>query len=435
MTSYGGDVTAPISPTEGASKRIAGNGRSRSDAGSDVPDCEVTLHGTAGGAVVGTASGWATRSGVNGRRDDAESVPASSGDPYRDELDGGGATTAGQLGSSDRPLCEVYDCAVLDLDGVVYVGDTAVPLVPDRLRKARERGMALAFVTNNASRPPETVSAHLRSLGVEAADADVVTSAQAAAREVAARVPPGSPVLVVGGKGLELALRERDLVPVSSCDDEPVAVVQGYGPQVGWRELAEATYAVRSGALWVASNLDLTVPTARGIAPGNGTLVAAVATALGRSPDVVAGKPYRPLFDETARRVGSTRPLVVGDRLDTDIAGAVRWGADSLLVMTGVTDLAGLAGARPQERPTYVGWTLGSLLRPHAVPVPAAAGGWRLGEWVMTAADGRVSVSGRGDDRDVGLRVFAATVWDWHDRNDGDAPLDLRALEEGWPTD
>lgn len=356
---------------------------------------------------------------MSGLPEDGERPPAG-----RDRRRDGDAATR-RLGCSDRPLAQAYDCAVLDLDGVVYLGESAIPQVPERLDAARESGMTLAFVTNNASRSPGTVAEHLRTLGVQADDADVVTSAQAAAREVATRVPPGSRVLVVGGEGLHLALRERDLVPVSTCDEAPVAVVQGYGPDVGWHQLAEATFAVRAGALWVASNLDLTVPTARGIAPGNGTLVAAVGTALGRSPDVVAGKPYRPLFDETARRVGCTRPLVVGDRLDTDIAGAVGWGADSLLVMTGVTDVGALAAARPQERPTYVGWTLSALLAPHEAPA-RTEGGYRLGGWSMEVADGRIVVSGSGSDPDVGLRVLAATAWDWYDRAGTDArPLDL----------
>ncbi len=226
------------------------------------------------------------------------------------------------LQSSSEPLTARYDCAMLDLDGVVYRGPDAIEGVPDLLRRARDEGMTLAFVTNNAARTPASVAAHLSELGVEAAAADVVTSAQAAAREVANRVPAGAAVLVVGGEGLEVALRERGLVPVSGAADSPVAVVQGFHPDVGWRQLAEAAYALAGGVPWVASNLDLTVPTARGIAPGNGALVAAVSTAAGRQPDVVAGKPFRPLFDETLLRIGSERPIVVGDRLDTDIEGA-----------------------------------------------------------------------------------------------------------------
>ncbi|MGI8888718.1 MAG: HAD-IIA family hydrolase, partial [Nocardioidaceae bacterium] len=231
--------------------------------------------------------------------------------------------------ASSGPLVDVYDCAMFDLDGVVYVGPRVIDGVPDRLRQARKRNLTVAFVTNNASRTAEQVAQHLRDLGVEAAASDVVTSAQAAASEVAARVPSGERVLVIGGEGLEEALRERDFVPVLAGADipepdqsdasAPMAVVQGFAPSVSWRQLAHGAAVISSGALWVASNLDLTIPTAYGISPGNGTLVNAVAAAVGRRPDVVAGKPFRPLFDETVRRVSAGRPLVVGDRLDTDI--------------------------------------------------------------------------------------------------------------------
>ena len=333
------------------------------------------------------------------------------------------------LKSTDEPLVTVYDCAMLDLDGVVYVGPSAVEGVTDVLTMAKRRGMTLAFVTNNASRPPAEVAAHLRELGIEASTEDVVTSAQAAARELAARVEEGGRVLVVGGDGLVEALEERGLTPVRSADDEPAAVVQGFHRSVGWEQLAEGAFAVRAGALWVASNLDLTVPTARGIAPGNGSLVRAVAAAVGRDPDVVAGKPYRPLFEETVRRIGSTRPLVVGDRLDTDIEGAVTVGADSLLVMTGVTDLADLCRAETKRRPTYVSWTLDGLLRPHAAPQPRGDGAWELSGWVVRVEAGTVEVLEKGSDDEAGLAVVAAACWHWADSTSESADDALDALD------
>ena len=172
-----------------------------------------------------------------------------------------------------------------------------------------------------------------------------MTSAQAAAHLIADRLPAGSPVLVVGGIGLRLALRERGLRPVSTAAEKPAAVVQGYSADVGYPLLAEAAVAVRAGAWFVASNADVTLPTARGPQPGNGSLVQVIVTATGAQP-VVAGKPEPPLHAESVERVGAKRPLVVGDRLDTDIEGAVRVGADSMLVFTGV-DPAGRRGARP----------------------------------------------------------------------------------------
>jgi glycerol-1-phosphatase len=318
------------------------------------------------------------------------------------------------LKNSDGPLVTAYDCAMLDLDGVVYVGQHAVAAVPGLLAQARAQGMTLAFVTNNAARTPETVAEHLTDLGVPARASDVVTSAQAAAREVVARVDPGANVLVVGGEGLEQALKEHGLVPVSSAADGPAAVAQGFHPDVGWRLLAEGAYAVRAGAVWIASNLDLTVPTAQGIAPGNGTLVRAVAAAVGRDPDVVAGKPFRPLFDETVRRISSRRPIVVGDRLDTDIEGAVTCGADSLLVMTGVSGVADVCTAPPHRRPTYVAWSLEGLMRTHHAP-ERERGAWTLGGWTARVHHGTLEIAARGDADDGWLAVAACACWEWLD--------------------
>jgi glycerol 3-phosphatase-2 len=342
----------------------------------------------------------------------------------------------GGLKASDRPLVDVYDCAMLDLDGVVYVGPEAVPGVPDLLKQARAGGLTLAFVTNNAARPPSAVAHHLNELGIEAQASDVVTSAQAAASLVAERVAPGSRVLVVGGEGLHQALTDRGLVPVSSVDDDPAAIVQGFATTVGWTLLAEAAYGAQRGLPWIASNLDLTVPTVHGIAPGNGALVNVVAAAAGRRPDAVAGKPFRPLFDETIRRIASTHPLVVGDRLDTDIEGAVACGVDSLLVMTGITDLAALCQAMPHQRPSYVSATMSGLMATHARPAKIY-GVWHLDGWAAAVRDGHVEVSGRGNDVDDGLRVLAAACWDWSDSNPrGELALDGAAgiLDLAGPT-
>ena len=303
---------------------------------------------------------------------------------------------------------------MLDLDGVVYRGREAIDGVPSVLGRAKSAGMTLAFVTNNAARPAASVAEHLRDLGVPASEADVVTSAQAAAREVAKCVKAGAPVLVVGGEGLEVALRERGLVPVASLDDHPQAVVQGFHPDVGWRQLAQAAYGLATGIPWVASNLDLSIPTAAGIAPGNGTLVNAVAAAVNRRPDVVAGKPFRPLFDETVLRVGARKPLIVGDRLDTDVEGAVTVGVDSLLVMTGVTDLGALCAAKAAQRPSYVSWRLDGLLKDH--PEPQQDGtDWRVGNWTARAEDHALTLVDTGKDRDDGLRAVVAAAWEWYD--------------------
>jgi glycerol 3-phosphatase-2 len=338
------------------------------------------------------------------------------------------------LGESEQPLADVYDCAMLDLDGVVYVGGSAVPGVPQLLDAARARGVTLAFVTNNAARTPRAVAEHLRRIGVDAADSDVVTSAQAAARELSALLEAGSKVLVVGGEGLVEALRERGLEPVSSDLDQPVAVVQGFHPSVGWALLAEGGYALRRGVPWVASNLDVTVPTDRGIAPGNGALVGVLEAASGRRPDVVAGKPYRPLFDETVRRTSAQRPIVVGDRLDTDIEGAIACGADSLLVMTGVTDVHALCRAPSGSRPLFVSWTMRGLLTAHAKPKRTDDGAWALADWVVGAEDGALVVRRTGSDADEGLRAVAVAAWHFYDEEPGSgSALDTSGLDDIWP--
>lgn len=260
-------------------------------------------------------------------------------------------------------LVDAHDALLLDLDGVVYVGPDPVDHAVEVLAEVRRRGVVTAYVTNNAARPPSVVAEHLRSFGLDVADHDVVTSAQAGAREVASRVPAGSRVLCVGGPGVVEAVRARGLEPVTSADEAPVAVLMGYGPDVSWRHLAEASYAVAAGAVFVATNADLSIPTDRGMAPGNGTLVAAVTATTGRSP-FMAGKPCAPLIRESVERVGSRRPLVVGDRLDTDIEAGHVSGIDSLLVMTGVTGVADLLAAPVNRRPSYIAADLRGLLRP-----------------------------------------------------------------------
>lgn len=266
---------------------------------------------------------------------------------------------------ADGPaLVDGYDAVLLDLDGVVYVGPAAVPGAREAIDAVRARGHRVAYLTNNASRPAAVVAAHLRELGITLDDGDVVTAAQAAAKMVADHVEPGAAVLVVGGEGLIVALRDVGLRPVSTYGDAPTAVVQGFSPDVGWRLLNEGVQAVRAGLPWVASNLDLTIPTDTGIAPGNGLLVEVIRRVTGREP-MVAGKPERPLVDEAVRRIGADRPLLVGDRLDTDITAAHRYGCDSLLVLTGVTSRADLtAELAAALRPTYVGADLRALLEP-----------------------------------------------------------------------
>src|SRR5271166_6000754 len=307
-----------------------------------------------------------------------------------------------------EPLDTAYDVALLDLDGVVYLGGTPIPGAAEALRKADAAGMRLAYVTNNAFRTPAAIAALLTSFGVPATREDVVTSAQAAARLLAERLPAGAPVLVIGGSGLRMALRERGLRPVSTAIDKPQAVVQGYAPDVGYAMLAEGALAVAAGALFVASNADRTLPSRRGRQPGNGALLAVIATATGVQP-LVAGKPEPPLHNESVLRTGARHPLVVGDRLDTDIEAAHRVGADSLLVLTGVTGPAEAVLAPPSQRPAYLAEDLAGLLEPHP-DITETDGAFGCGGWTARLDGDRLELTGDGERID-GLRALCAAGW------------------------
>lgn len=269
-----------------------------------------------------------------------------------------------------RTLLASYDALLVDLDGVVQLGSKPVPGAAEALAQARGVGIRVVFVTNNASRTAADVADALAAMGVDAHADEVLTSSMAAADELAGRLAPGSRVLVAGGRGLREPVEAAGLVPVASADDDPVAVVQGWSPDLTWALLAEAAVAVRRGAVWVATNTDATLPSPRGPLPGNGAMVEAVAFATGARPETV-GKPAPTLFRSAAQRAGASRPLVVGDRIDTDIAGAVAAGYDSLLVLTGVSSADDLVAAGPRQRPTYVGHDLGALAGP-AVAVAGA---------------------------------------------------------------
>ena len=265
-----------------------------------------------------------------------------------------------------------HDALLLDLDGTVYAGSAAVPGALAALRGSAQR---LLYVTNNASRSPREVAVHLAELGFPAVAGDVVTSAQAAARLLAERLVQGASVLVVGAPALADEISAVGLVPVRDANPTPAAVVQGHSPDTGWRILAEATVAIRAGALWVATNTDRTLPSDRGLLPGNGSMVAAVRLATDQEP-VVAGKPARPLLEDALARSGSMTPLVVGDRLDTDIAGARAVGARSLLVLTGVSTPLDLLRAPHDQRPDLVAADLGGLDRPSAELQVGEVDGW-----------------------------------------------------------
>jgi glycerol-1-phosphatase len=307
-------------------------------------------------------------------------------------------------------LVEAYDLVVFDLDGVVYLIDRPIPGAAEAVERLRAGGVAVAYATNNASRRAADVATLLTGMGVPAQADEVLTSAGAAAALLAQRLEPGAPVLVVGAEALRAEVRDAGLTPVEVFEDKPAAVVQGYGPDVGWRILAEAALAVRAGATWVATNTDRTLPSPRGPLPGNGSLVAVLRTALDREPDIVVGKPEPALFTTAATLSGAKHPLTVGDRLDTDIEGANKAGTDSLLVLTGVSGPADLLAAEPSRRPTYVAADLSGLFAPvEASRIPGEET-TALGGWDVVRADGRVTLGGAGQAVDA-LRLLCPHAW------------------------
>jgi HAD superfamily hydrolase (TIGR01450 family) len=311
-----------------------------------------------------------------------------------------------ELGSCDGPLAGAYDAGLFDLDGVLYLGPQPVPHAAEAVRAALAAGLRPAYVTNNASRRPAVVAAHLTELGIPAGPADVVTSAQAAVRLLAEQLPPRAEVLVVGAPGLAEEVSAGGFRPVREAGPDVAAVVQGYDRDTGWPQLAEACVALRAGALWVATNADSTLPSPRGPLPGNGAFVAALQVATGRQP-LVAGKPEPALHAESLARVGARRPLVIGDRLDTDVLGAVRGGADSLLVLTGVADTATALHAPDGMRPTYVSADLRGLLAPQP-PVEVTERQAHCDGALATYDDRRITVTGEGV---PALRAQCALAW------------------------
>ena len=312
-------------------------------------------------------------------------------------------------------LAEAYDVLLFDLDGVVYIGGTAIPGAPEALQRAKGAGAHVAYVTNTASRTPAAVAALLEGMGAPVTEADVVTSAQAAARLLADKLPPKSKVLVIGATALRLAVRERGLVPVSTATEKPAAVVQGFAPGIDYGALAEGGLAVRAGALFVATNADSTIPNARGTAPGNGSLLKVIEHATGIAP-VVAGKPEPPLHHESVIRTGARRPLVIGDRLDTDIEAAYNAGTDSLLVLTGVDNPRTVTLASRHRRPTYIAETLEALTEPYP-DVSATEAGVTCGGWTASVdTAGTLALAGDGAAID-GLRALATAAWAADDKH------------------
>lgn len=305
-------------------------------------------------------------------------------------------------------LFENFDGLLFDLDGVVYKGGRAIPGAVESISEI-QKTKTVGYITNNASRKPATIADQLRGFGLQLTENQVVGAAAAAAQMLAERIPFGSKVLVVGGEGLRFEVEKLGFEIVASASDKPSAVIQGFSPDVGWRDLAEASFAIQQGAIWIASNQDWTIPVEAGIAPGNGTLVSAVHTAVGQLPDF-AGKPAPKIFETALSQLNLANPLFVGDRLDTDSKGARGFGIKSAIVLTGVSKRKELLAAKPDERPDYILKDLTDLLIPYPELRPTKYG-YRLGDAQVERLETKVRlISGDPKSIDV-LRVACEVIW------------------------
>jgi len=331
--------------------------------------------------------------------------------------------------TSATPLDGV-DLVLADLDGVVYKGPDAIPFAVDALNAAA-RDHRVGYLTNNASRTAASVAEHLTSLGLSVAPEEVVTSPQAAMRVMKTLVPAGSTIMVVGGAGLVDEVEKAGFTVTRSALDKPAAVVQGFSPDVAWAHLAEAAFALHApkgetGIPWVATNTDWTIPQARGTAPGNGTLVSAVHTAVGRLA-VVAGKPEVPMFEVATERFNATSTLVIGDRLDTDILGANRAGVSSVLVLTGIDQAKQVLAAVVDQRPTYIVEDLRQLSEPYPETIETTDGTatvTTVGDASVRRDGENLTVQTAGTPINL-LRAGCAAIW-----NSGVAIYGLRVAPE-----
>lgn len=314
---------------------------------------------------------------------------------------------------TDPTPLDGVDLILADLDGVVYTGKNAIPYAVESINAAAE-SIRVGYITNNASRTAASVAEHLTSLGLHVVADDVVTSPQAAVKLLAGLVPAGAKVLVVGGDGLVDVVERAGFVVTRSAEDHPAAVIQGFAQDVGWKQLAEASFALHTGIPWVATNTDWTIPVERGIAPGNGTLVSAVHSATGTLP-VVAGKPEVAIFEEATARFGASSAIFIGDRLDTDILGANRAGIPSVMVLTGIDQAKQVIAAPADSRPRFLLEDLRGLSEPYPIIQEGTDQDGStvtvVGDAIVRRRENVLTVESAGDSRINLIRAGAAAVW------------------------
>jgi 4-nitrophenyl phosphatase len=257
-------------------------------------------------------------------------------------------------------ICDEIDGLVCDLDGVVYRGDEAVPGSVEALAELTRRGVRILYCTNNSRSTVDGYLEKLHRLGVAADREQIVTSAVVTAETLAERGLVPGPVFVVGGEGIheELARVGFDLEPGDAAE----VVVVGWDPEFDYDAMRRATLAVRAGAALIATNADASFPAAGGaLWPGAGAILASIERASGERAEVM-GKPHRPMMDGVARRLEGARAIaMVGDRPETDLAGARSKGWKTILVLSGVVGPEDVAGL--QDRPEVVARDLAAVVR------------------------------------------------------------------------
>jgi HAD superfamily hydrolase (TIGR01457 family) len=246
-------------------------------------------------------------------------------------------------------IADGYDAFLFDLDGVLYRGEEPVEGAPQAVERLRRTGKRVAFVTNNSSRTPASVATKLIAVGIRAEPGEVASSALVTADLLSARGVETA--FVIGEEGILQALGDAGIRVVGDGEAIADVVVIGWDRGADYGSLARASLLVERGAKLVATNADASYPSPEGNLPGAGALLAAVVTTTGAEAEIV-GKPHAPLLRAALERAGGRRPLVVGDRLDTDVAGALALGWDSALVLTGISTREQAEGG--PIHPTYV---------------------------------------------------------------------------------
>ncbi|WP_193078117.1 HAD-IIA family hydrolase [Brevibacterium aurantiacum] len=315
------------------------------------------------------------------------------------------------------------DCVLFDLDGVVYHGPEPISGAVEGINFLHDQSIPVSYVTNNATRTAEVVAEHISTLGISTTTAEVTTSAQVLAGKLAAKFGTGALIYLVGATGLATALESEGLRVTRTLDDGPVAIAQGLDPEISYQRIVAACEAITAGIEWWATNPDYSMVGPRSRVPGNGAFIDMLSKLTGAQPTVV-GKPSPHMMEFAAHRCGAQRPLMVGDRLDTDIEGGNSAGFETALVLTGVHDIHDALHASSELRPTYILPSLRSLLRliagsaqpaSDATPGPAAC----------QIVDGELRVDESAQDSVSTVESALRLAWEAMDRGEDVAPGNL----------